>query len=289
MINFRNNAVLTKLVALLCLTMAPLAFAQASGGEVMVYGQHVGGQIQYSYQIINGSQYHIAAMMLGWDTQNDNNSANDGPELASLPSGWDSRVYGKTLPDGSFTVPTGWKAEVVIQEGSLSRAIRFGVGNNDHSFDINPGQSAAGFSITLPKLDDSYLNGHAVLYFSDAYPTRVTVPLVRLDTTPPVLSLSVAPARLQASVGTLVNVVATIVTTDDYDPAPEIKLESITANEPLAAGDIVGADIGTDDRQFQLRDVKVPAGTAGRIYTIKYSATDSSGNKATKSATVKVK
>ena len=82
---------------------------------------------------------------------------------------------------------------------------------------------------------------------------------------------------------------ATLKVQDDYDPAPEIRLESITANEPLGVGDIAGAILGTDDRQFQLRDVKVPRGSAGRIYTITYSATDASGNKAIATATVGVK
>ena len=95
--------------------------------------------------------------------------------------------------------------------------------------------------------------------------------------------------RLQVTAGRLATVTATVTATDDYDTQPEIKLESITANEPLAAGDITGAALGTNDRQFQLRDVKVPSGTTGRIYTITYSATDGTGNKAMASATVSVK
>jgi len=141
----------------------------------------------------------------------------------------------------------------------------------------------------LPKADSSYLGSHAVLCFSDVYPTRVTVPIERLDISPPVLTVTVSPARLRATVGTLVNVTATIAVSDDYDPTPEIKLESITANEPLAAGDIVGVGFGTDDCQFQLRDVAVPKGSTGRLYTITYSATDGSGNKTTASAAVSVK
>jgi hypothetical protein len=109
------------------------------------------------------------------------------------------------------------------------------------------------------------------------------------DTIPPTLTLTVKPTRLQVSAGKLVTVTATVTVKDDVDSAPTIKLESITANEPLAAGDISGAALGTDDRQFQLRDVKVPSGKAGRIYTITYSATDASGNKAMASATVSAK
>ena len=46
--------------------------------------------------------------------------------------------------------------------------------------------------------------------------------------------------------------------------------------------------LGTDDRQFQLRAKRAGTKPAGRIYTITYSATDGSGNKATASATVTV-
>lgn len=288
MIIYKINSVLSKALAILCLTMAPLMLAQASG-IVKVYGRHVGGQVLYNYQIINNSPNRIAAARIGWDTQNDNNPDNDGPELASLPAGWDSRVHGAALPPGTFTVPTGWGAEVVLQEETLLRAIEFGIINNDHSFDIKPGETLTGLSVTLPKADSSYLSSHVLMLYSDGYPKNRTVPIERLDTTSPSLTVTISPARLRATVGDLVTVTATVTTTDDYDPSPEIKLESITANEPFAAGDVVGAVIGTDDRQFQLRDVKVPKGSAGRIYTITYLATDASGNRTTKSATVSVK
>ena len=75
---------------------------------------------------------------------------------------------------------------------------------------------------------------------------------------------------------------------DDYDPQPEIKLESITANEVLEKEDIKGALIGTDDRQFQLKAEREGKNKAGRIYTVTYSATDGSGNKSIASATVTV-
>lgn len=88
--------------------------------------------------------------------------------------------------------------------------------------------------------------------------------------------------------GKLVPIVATITVKDDYDPAPEIKLESITANEPLESEDIKDAQIGTDDRQFKLKAEREGKNKAGRIYTVTYSATDGSGNKATATATVVV-
>jgi hypothetical protein len=86
---------------------------------------------------------------------------------------------------------------------------------------------------------------------------------------------------------------------DDYDPQPEVRLESITANEVLDKDDIKDAQLGTDDRSFKLRPERGRrndeqektdriAKQLGRIYTVTYSATDASGNKATASATVTV-
>lgn len=79
-----------------------------------------------------------------------------------------------------------------------------------------------------------------------------------------------------------------IAVTDDYDPQPEIKLESVTANESLGASDITDAQFGTDDRTFFLAAERDGANKAGRIYTITYSALDASGNKVTASTTVTV-
>ena len=85
--------------------------------------------------------------------------------------------------------------------------------------------------------------------------------------------------------------------TDECDSNPDVKLVSITSNEPqsnfLGAGDkgpdIQGALLGTDDRIFSLRAERATGGTnTGRIYTITYEVSDASGNVTTVTATVKV-
>jgi hypothetical protein len=115
---------------------------------------------------------------------------------------------------------------------------------------------------------------------ADEDSTRVAV----VDTTPPQLSLSVAPAQLFPPNHKLITVKATLAASDTCDANPAIRLVSITSNEPdngLGDGDqpfdIQGAAFGTDDRQFQLRNERSGQGN-GRIYTITYSATDASGN-----------
>jgi serine/threonine protein kinase len=64
---------------------------------------------------------------------------------------------------------------------------------------------------------------------------------------------------------------------DVCDRNPKITLVSITSNEPGAGQDIQGAVLGTDDRNFLLRAQRNGTGT-GRVYTVRYRATDASGN-----------
>ncbi len=73
-----------------------------------------------------------------------------------------------------------------------------------------------------------------------------------------------------------------------YDSATEIQLLSIMANEVLDKDDVKDALPGTDNRQFQLKAKRAGTSPAGRIYTVTYSATNGSGNKATASAIVTV-
>lgn len=115
-----------------------------------------------------------------------------------------------------------------------------------------------------------------------------------VDTTPPEISVEVAPHRLWPPRHKLVEVTATVTVTDVCDPNPAVTLVSITSNEPddgigdgSTTGDIQDAAFGTDDRVFSLRAERA-GGRQGRIYTIVYSATDCSGNVAAASATVTV-
>jgi hypothetical protein len=87
-----------------------------------------------------------------------------------------------------------------------------------------------------------------------------------------------------------VEVAATVVATDNFDPSPTITLVSVTSNEPddgLGDGDTPNDIVILNDYTFQLRAERAGTG-AGRVYTITYLATDACGNWTEASATVTV-
>lgn len=97
------------------------------------------------------------------------------------------------------------------------------------------------------------------------------------DTTGPTIVAGVTPALLQRPDGRLVPIAATVVAQDACTGAASFELTSITADEPLAEGDVSGADLGTPDREFLLRATRSDRGD-GRVYSITWIARDASGN-----------
>ena len=254
--------------------------------HVKVYGQHVGSRVTYNYLVVNSSQYEVASLIVGYGANRGTDPASNKPELVTIPPGWDEDASGMSLP-GISTAPPGWEAKIYLMEETPTVALSWSVIDRYSQAVIQPGTSLEGMSITLEAVDSSYLNNHVRVGFSLGE-KAIIVPTELLDTSPPILSVSVSPATLVPSNEKLIPITATITVKDDYDPQPEIKLESITANEPLEKEDIRDAQIGTDDRQFKIRAEREGKNKVGRIYTVTYSATDASGNKATASATVTV-
>ncbi len=114
------------------------------------------------------------------------------------------------------------------------------------------------------------------------------------DNTPPSITVTLNPSVLWPPDHRMVDVTTTVTVSDDKDPNPTVELVSIDSNEPdnaigdgNTAGDIQGADPGTDDRSFQLRAERSGTGD-DRIYHVIYRARDAAGNTATAMATVKV-
>jgi hypothetical protein len=107
-----------------------------------------------------------------------------------------------------------------------------------------------------------------------------------VDTTPPTISLSLSPTLLWPPNHKLWDITATVTVSDVCDPAASFVLTSIVSDEPdngngdgNTNGDIQDAAFGTADTQFRLRAERQGGGD-GRVYTVKYTATDGSGNTA---------
>lgn len=127
----------------------------------------------------------------------------------------------------------------------------------------------------------------------DSYPDTVLVNVV--DTTPPVISVSVTPKSLWPPDHAMKEIRAAVTATDLCTP-PSVVLASVTSSEPDDApgggdgatqNDIQGAAIGTPDFLFSVRAERAGSGP-GRVYTARYTARDSSGNQASAQDQVKV-
>lgn len=269
--------------------------------RVLVYGEHQRDNLVYHYTVINNGTVGFNNFVVG--SEYDIAQKETWPELGKLPVGWRYGKEGETgteilLDAASTTQPTGWVPSIYGAQDSGFFFLEWNGGTNS----VEPSQTLSGFSVTVPKGKDpnlfpmpagselKYLNGHfTVGLYSKAEGFKdVHGALERQDITPPSLNVTATPANLWPPNGMPVPITVNLSVNDDYDSAPEVKLESITANESLAEGDIADAAFGTDDRQLKLVARRDGANKEGRIYTIIYSATDASGNRAIASTTVTV-
>jgi hypothetical protein len=128
----------------------------------------------------------------------------------------------------------------------------------------------------------------------DSAPATTDINVV--DTTPPALTVTLTPTVLWPPNHQMVRITATVNVTDSCGGAPpEVVLVSIVSDQPdngpgdgNTVNDIQDAQIETFDTSFLLRAERAGGDPAGRIYTITYKATDSSGNETFVSKTVHV-
>jgi hypothetical protein len=135
---------------------------------------------------------------------------------------------------------------------------------------------------------DQLADGHYVLW-TKATDFAGNVGLGRrditVDNTPPRAIIRAQPELIWGCSGQMMPIAVTVhLLTDALDPAPTIRLLSVTASQPLAPGDVTGGSPG-DDRALAVR-----AACMGlqRVYTIHYEARDRAGNTTQASATVAV-
>lgn len=265
-------------------------YAQAALPAFVVksYGQHIGGNVVYQHQVTNNSMCNVRSFGIAeytdmLDAGSDYTFAK-GELNQVFPLGYQD--FDDNVLPGSVSGLPGWKAQIIqIEDSGLY--MQWTSGEAALVPPIQPGQTAR-FSVTVPKMDSVYLTGHFSGHFGGTCPWIYNGTMEKLDLLPPVLTITPTPASttlLQR--GQLVPINVTITAKDNYDPLPEIKLVSITANEVLVATDVQGAAIGTDDRSFSLKAARTNPAVI-RTYTITYSATDASGNTSIASVTLPV-
>ena len=294
-----------------CAAFSP---AQAVQPQITVqsYASHAGTNTVYTYRVTNQGPDPLFRFTIGCICT-DAEDTNDEPQLVIFPidyvfrsnCGGESSSCG-TTSNGSYTAPAGWYGVVAFYEGTGFFSFDFDT-EWKSGVSLLPGYSAT-FSIVTPTKGEDFSDhplGNAYFYdknkrgyltghysYRENLPSGdnrlVSYPMELIDKAPPTLTVTLNPAALWPPKGKPVVVAATINVSDEYDPEPEIKLESITASETLADGDIQDAQLLTDDRSFNLAAKRAGNNQAGRVYTVTYSATDASGNKATASATVAV-
>ena len=134
------------------------------------------------------------------------------------------------------------------------------------------------------------------IYAPDAYRSSDHDPVVvGLDTcdeiAPNIDAIVVTPTVLWPANHKYVDVAATVLASDNFDPDVTVTLLSVTSNEAdngSGDGNTLDDIVTVDDMHFMLRAERAGNG-AGRIYTITYQATDDCGNSsAPASATVTV-
>jgi len=133
------------------------------------------------------------------------------------------------------------------------------------------------------------------IYAPDAYRSSdhdpVIVGLDVCEEIPPSFDrLSVTPELLWPANHKLVDVEATVIASDNFDPSPLVTLISVTSNEAdngKGDGNTTNDIVIIDDTSFKLRAERSGRGK-GRVYTITYQATDACGNTATDSVDVRV-
>lgn len=226
--------------------------------RVRVHAEHRAGQVVYHYQIENRGRGEIREIALGCECRHWDGVV--APLLTVVPVGpqyGDPGYTGEAVsmtPEAART-PAGWQVGARRLPQTAQYWITWhAVGPRG----LAPGQTLKGFSISLPQPDAAFLTGRYTL------PGRNFVgTLEPLDSTPPRLTLrseDTTPAGPDEQA--LVRIIAQV--DDDYDPAPQLALESFT---PLA--DLPAVDIHWSATSRPTRPAR---------YRVTYRATDASGN-----------
>lgn len=259
------------------LALGLYAAASAANGhehpaEVRVWQENLPDKVVYHYRVINkATNVSIPTVIIGYDHYH------GVPTLTARPQ--------------AIRSPSGWAGQVVSTEETLIVQVEWGRDEN-LSNSIQPGTEKRGFVLEVPSANNSYRSFYTLIFGDGTVASGqiLTDPQSPPgDSTPPTLSVVLTPSILWPPSGKMIPIGVTIAVQDDQDPAPVVKLVSITCNECInPAMDIADADLDTDDRGFSVRAKRTGQRKDGRVYTATYSATDAAGNSVTTTATVTI-
>lgn len=239
----------------------PVAHAQDLPVRVAAYAEHQGGDVVYHYEVRNNGPGELREFYIGCDCRD--GEALSAPQLHALPARSVPAVSddaGTWVDLWATTQPAGWRVRSLRPRGASGHWIAWRMAAARSKAGIGAGQALAGFSVVVPASDAAYLDSYfTARTVHNGKLTDVSGPIALLDTSPPSISLQAVPAGPGRG-DTAVRVTATA--KDDRDREPRVVAESIVRTEGAAGG--------------------------GRSYTIMYSATDASGNRATSSVSVKL-
>lgn len=267
--------------------MAVVAFGVSAHAAVTVkvFESTEGGSTTYFYRVVNDSTQPVVGLRIGFDY------IHGEPQLRTGPLGWTPDAG---LASTSASSPQGWVARLVTTEESPFVDMEWS-SDSGPQWDVAPGTTKTGFSVRLAAPSSEYRTSRFDVILGDS--THEFGPLQNdsapppppSDTQPPVLTVTLSPARIWPPNRKMVTVTALIVVSDDTDPQPVVRLISVTANEAIEAlVDVTEAATGTDDRSFRVRAERTGQRKEGRVYTATYQATDAAGNVTTTTATVTV-
>lgn len=131
--------------------------------------------------------------------------------------------------------------------------------------------------------------------FAGAYEAADTTSIEVVDDTPPrFVELRATPESLWPPNHRMVPITVHAVVADDCDPAPRLRLVSVTSSERgdgrgdgSTSPDIEGAEFGTADLEVSVRAERAGGGR-GRSYLLTYEVEDASGNMSRESVRVRV-
>lgn len=320
-----TNKLFTRLILAFGLFLVAVSAMAVPVVAVSVRAELVGSEFIFHYTLTHSgpeliTEFEVAVRPSGYGCEVQTTGetlcmGNYFGTLSLLPTGttWRPAVNLKGLRDepvlasGTATAPPNWVMNMIGVRGEGLYKMQWEIPFGEYYYQPNTQPSSLNFSVRVPASPDpraEYMNGlfHIQYFMNDTRQDLHAQIILPPDTIPPAISVTLTPSLVKALppgqkyIQTpTYRIIAAITASDNLDPLPVIKLESMTldgapyvpsrpyslrgGNDPEGT-----ATFGTDDRAFALGVL-----TRAAVYTVTYSATDASGNKTLATRTVTVR